>query len=124
VTLADRVASRYLEADFAVEAMSNVPPEDSGVDGAVLWISPGEAHGTDLQHGPRLKVVLGTKVTAESLRVSVSVTIEDAPRVLGTLPGKVRGQVLAFIRQNQDVLLRHWRGELNSRQTLNLLRSI
>lgn len=124
MTLADRVASRYLEADFAVEAMSNVPPEDSGVDGAVLWISPGEAHGTDLQHGPRLKVVLGTKVTAESLRVSVSVTIEDAPRVLGTLPGKVRGQVLAFIRQNQDVLLRHWRGELNSRQTLNLLRSI
>jgi hypothetical protein len=60
--------------------------------------------------------VLGTKVTAASLPGSASVTIEDAPRVLGTLPSRVRGQVLAFIRQNQDVLLRHWRGVLNSRQ--------
>lgn len=124
MTTADRVAARYLEADFAVDAMSNVTPEDSGVDGAVLWIRPGEAHGTDLQHGPSLKVVLGTKVTTESLRNSVPVTIEDTPRVLGTLPGKVRSQVVAFIRLNQDVLLRHWRGELNSKQTLNQLRPI
>lgn len=125
MTLADRVAARFIEADFVVEAMSNITPDDSGVEGAVLWISPGEAHGTDVQHGPRLKVVLGTKVTTESLRASVTVTIEDAPRVLGgTLPGKVRGQVVAFIQRNQDVLLRHWRGELNSKQALNQLRPI
>ena len=110
------------QADFAVEAMSSVLPEDSGIEGAVLWISPGEADGKDLQHGPRLKVVLGAKVTAESLRGSVSVKITDFLRRLGgALPGKVKRQVVAFIRLNQDVLLRHWRGELGSKQTLNLL---
>lgn len=58
---------------------------------------------TDVQHGPQLKVVVGTKA-------SVTMTIEDSPRILGTLPGKVRSQVVAFIQRNQDALLRHWRG--------------
>jgi hypothetical protein len=126
MSTAERVVSQFIEVDFEVAAMSNVLPEDSGVEDAVLWISPGESDGKDLAHGPRLKVVLGTKITAESLRDSVSVTIEATPRVIGsrTLPGKVKRQVEAFIHLNQDVLLRHWRGELGSKQTLNLLQPI
>ena len=120
------VVARFQEktAEFHLEAMSNLLPEDTGVDGAVIWISAGEFHGVDAQHGPRVKVVLGNKITTEGLRDSVSVRITDPPVVLGSLPGKIRGQVIRFIEKNRDVLLRHWNGELGSKETLNLLEHV
>lgn len=114
-----------VQARYPNEAMSSITPDDSGVEGAVLWIQPGAAHATDAEQGPRLQVVLGTRTTIETLSTSVTVTLETAPRVLdGTLPSTVRTQVVAFIERNREVLLRHWRGELNSRQTLERLRPL
>lgn len=120
------VVARFQEktAEFLLEAMSNLLPEDTGVDGAVIWISAGEFHGVDAQHGPRVKVVLGNKITTEGLRESVSVRITDPPVVLGSLPGNIRKQVIRFIERNRDVLLRHWNGELGAKETLNLLKPV
>lgn len=75
-------------ARFLLEAMSNLPPVDTGVSGAVIWVSSGEFVGAKSPHGPRIKVVPGAKITKEGLVDAASVTITDPPRVIGTLPGK------------------------------------
>lgn len=118
-----RIAARYVES-FHVEAMSNLLPRRTGVRGAVIWVSPGEFSGVDVQHGPRIKVMLGEKTTTEGLHAAVSVTLTNPPRVLGVLPGRVRGQVFAFINKNLDVLLRHWRGELDPGDVLELIERV
>jgi hypothetical protein len=115
---------RKVVVRFLLEAMSNLLPQDTGVEGAIIWISAGEFHGVDAQHGPRVKVVLGNKITTEGLRGSVSVRITDPPVVLGKLPGNIRKKVAEFIDINRDVLLKHWNGELGSRATLDLLKHV
>lgn len=115
-SVAARVAARFLEGEDRY-AMSNLPPQDTGVEGAIVWISV----GVGLRHGPRLKVTVGAKPTRQS---GVTITITDPPRVLGTLPPKVKEQAVAFINRNRDVLLQHWRGELMSKEALSLLRPI
>lgn len=122
----ENVAARFQEktSEFHLEAMSNLLPKDTGVDGVVIWISAGEFYGVDAQHGPRIKVVLGNKITTEGLREAVSVRITDPPVVLGDLPGKIRKQAVQFVEKNRKVLLRHWNGELDSKEMLNLLEHV
>jgi hypothetical protein len=115
---------KNVAARFHLEAMSNLLPGDTGVEGAVIWISAGEFYGVDAQHGPRVKVVLGNKITTEGLKEAVSVRITKPPVVLGKLPGKIQKQVIRFIEKNRDVLLRHWNGDLGSKETLNLLEPV
>jgi hypothetical protein len=90
-----------------LEALSNLLPEDTGVVDAVLWISAGEFSSSDVEHGPRLQVVLGRGLTVEGIANSVSVTLTNPPRMLGTLPSVVATQVTAFVERNRDALLRH-----------------
>jgi len=123
-TSVERVAARFLEGRFLLEAMSNLRSQRTGVHGAVIWISAGEFAGVDAQHGPRIKVVLGEKITTEGLRDSVSVTITDPPRVLGTLPGGINKQVTDFVNRNRDVLLLHWQGEIDAAEVIEQLQRI
>ena len=118
----ENIAARFQEktSEFHLESMSNLLPKDTGVDGAVIWISAGEFYGVDAQHGPRIKVVLGRKITTEA----VSVRSTNPPVVLGDLPGKIRKQAVQFVEKNREVLLRHWNGELDSKETLNLLEHV
>lgn len=121
-TLEERVAERV--AGFQVEAMSNLRSKSTGVSGAVIWISAGEFSGKDAQHGPRIKVVLGDRVTRDALYGSVSVRVTRPPEVLGTLPPQVRKDVVAFIEKNYDVLLQHWAGDLDTVETLAALQKV
>ena len=109
---------------FDLWLMSNLSPSHTGVDGAVIWVSAGEFCGAEAQHGPRIKVVLGTKLTPDGLREAASVTLTSPPEVLGTLPGKVRDLAVEFVRRNRDALLRHWNCELDTRETLDLLQRV
>jgi hypothetical protein len=122
--LTQRVANRFKTAGFHLEAMSNLRPRTTGVDGAIIWISAGEFSGSEAQHGPRIKVVLGDKATTEGLNEAVSVRLTDPPVVLGTLPGKVKKQVIKFIEKNREALLQHWKGDLDSKETLDLLEKV
>jgi hypothetical protein len=106
---------------FLLEAMSNLRPKTTGVEGAVIWISAGEFDDVSAQLGPRIKVVLGDRITTEGLREAVSVRLTVPPEVLGELPSKVRERVIRFVEKNRSVLLRHWNGELDSKETLDLL---
>ena len=103
-------------ARFQLEAMSNLRSKTTGVDGAVIWVSAGEFSDSDLQHGPRIKVVVGAKITSDGLRDAVSVRLTNPPDMLGTLPTKIRSQVVEFINRNREVLTRHWNGEIDSKE--------
>lgn len=111
----------YSSGMFLLEAMSNLRPKTTGVEGAVIWISAGEFDDVNAQLGPRIKVVLGSKLTTEGLREAASVRLTTPLVVLGELPGKVRKQVVQFVEKNRSVLLRHWNGELDSKETLDLV---
>jgi len=102
---------------------SNLGPETTGVEGAVLWIFAGEFAGVAL--GPRILVVIGgDKMSAEWLRGAVSVRLTCPPEVVGELPCTVRRQVIEFVEKNRNALLQHWNGERASKETLNLLQRI
>lgn len=102
---------------------SNLGPETTGVDGAVIWIFAGEFAAVEL--GPRILVVMGgNKLSAEWLRGAVSVRLTTPPKVAGRLPGAIRRLVIEFIESNRNVLLKHWNGDLGSRETLDRLNRI
>jgi hypothetical protein len=111
-------------ARFQLEAMSTLRPKDTGVDDVVIWVSSGEFAGAESQHGPRIKVMPGTRVTREGLEDAVSVTLTDPPRVLGDLEGKVKKQLVEFVTVNREVLLQYWNGEVSTREMLDGLTEI
>lgn len=109
-------------ARFSLMAMSNLRSNRTGVEGAVVWCSSGEFEGKSLPHGPRLKVVLGSKVTHEGLVSACSVTLELHPRVIGgKLPAKTKRQTKEFIVRNLDTLLGYWTGELDTADMIEQL---
>jgi hypothetical protein len=120
-SVAPRVAERYAMDMFA---MSNLRSTDTGVEGAVIWVSVGEFAGADLQHGPRIKVLQGNKITKDGLKDAVSVRLTDPPEVLGTLPAKLERQVVAFVNRNRDTLLRYWNEEISTREMLDLIERV
>jgi hypothetical protein len=111
-------------ARFQLEAMSNLRPNDTGVKGAVIWVSAGEFAGADAQHGPRIKVVLGEKITTDGLKEALSVRLTEPPEVLGELPGKLKKQAIAFVNANREVLLRYWSFEIGTPEMVRLLQRI
>jgi len=119
MTTSEKVAAR-----FNLFAMANLRPQDSGVEGAIIWVSAGEFSGVDIQHGPRIKVVVGNKLTTEGLKDSVPVRIATPPEVLGALPGNIKKQVIQFVNKNREILLQHWRGEISSREVLDRIEKI
>ena len=108
-----------MAARFLKEAMSNLRPDETGVEGAVVWVSAGEFAGSEGQRGPRVKVVPGTNITSDGLGTAVSITIADPPRELGLLPAKIRNQALRFVAMNREMLLRYWRNEISTREMLD-----
>ena len=110
--MTDLFARRFAGDLFA---MSNLRPSDTGVEGAIIWVSTGEFGGTDAEHGPRVMVVPGIKLTPGSHR-PVSVRLTEPPHVLGELPDEMKSQVIEFVNGNRETLLAYWNGELrNSR---------
>lgn len=100
--------------------MANLRPKTTGVEGAVIWVSSGESHGTSSQHGPRIKVSIGDSLSPETLREARSLTIEENPRLVGKpLPGAILRGARAFVIINQEILLAYWRGEVDTAEFLS-----
>lgn len=108
--LAKKVADRYA---FNKLAMANLLSDRTGIKDAVIWVSTGEAYGTAIKHGPRIKVFQGTKATQEAQKNAVAVKLTTPPQVVGTLPGKLKKQVFEFIELNRETLLSFWNGEIS-----------
>ena len=108
---------------FDLFLMSNLRSTHTGVQGAVIWVSAGEFADAACPYGPRLMVVLGDAITTNGLKDAVSVRLTNPPEVLGELPGKIKQQVVKFVVRNRDVLLRHWHGEIDTKEMLDLVGS-
>lgn len=109
-------------ARFNMWAMSNFRPQDTGVLGAIVWVSTKEAYGKAVQHSPRLKVMLGTKLTHESLQGAATVTLLAPSRVIGKLPATTKRQALQFIALNRDILLQYWEFEIGTPELVRGIR--
>ena len=116
--MSTKPAKTLTAALHSIIGMSNLRPSDSGVSGAIIWVSAGEFEGKTIQHGPRIKVVLGVKVSSEGLKDAVTVTITKPPRVLGTLPANIKQQVVTFVELNYDVLVQYWTNAISTKEML------
>jgi hypothetical protein len=119
-----RVSAGRVVARFLREAMANLRPDDTGISGVLIWISSGEYSGTKIQHGPRVKVMMGTKLSKEAVSKAVTVRLTDPPEVLGVLPGKLKKQVLQFLTMNREVLIRYWKFEIGTIELGRLLQRV
>ena len=99
--------------------MANLRPKNTGLP-MVIWVSErGRA-----RHAPRIKVSLrhGPKIDIEQ---TVSVTIEDSPKVIGgELGSDDYDAVRSYIARNIPVLLAYWNGELDTLELLDQLKPI
>jgi len=98
--------------------LSNLVSTDTGIKGVVLWVSAGEFEDKEWKLGARLKVVLGSKITAEGLKNSTTVTLTDPPKVIGELPTKIEKKVIDFVAANRSILLRYWKNKISTRAML------
>jgi hypothetical protein len=105
-------------------ALSNMLSTETGVGGAVIWISAGEFGGRDSHAGPRIVVVLGEAISTEGLADAASVRLADPPEVLGHLPGKIKREAVKFVVMNRDALLRYWDCEIDTKEMVNLVERI
>lgn len=112
-----KIVARYQEkVAFELAAMANLRPRATGIAGVIIWLSWGQSSGAELKHGPRIKVIMGDKLTVEAINKAVSVKLTDPPQVIGTLPGKLKQQVLRFIELNRQALIDHWKGTTDTQE--------
>jgi hypothetical protein len=116
-----RIGAPIRSTKIRLEVLSVLRSTDTGVRGVVLWIAAGEFDDGGRPLGPRLLLVLGESIRANGLKHAVSVRLTRPPEVLGILPPGVAHQVERFVAVNRDALLGHWRGEIDTRETLDLL---
>jgi hypothetical protein len=124
VTIPMPTPTERLAATFHEEAgflASNLGEESTGVEGTVLWIFCGEpARGGSIL-GPRILVVAGAALKAESLFEAVAVRLSAPLEVSGSLPPRVKLRVLQFLEANRDVLLQYWGGRMGTQNMIDLL---
>ena len=108
-----------------IYAMSNLVYADTGIKGVVLWLSAHWITGEfDVIHGAKIKVVLGSKITAKGLKNSTTVTLTDPPKVIGELPAKIEKKVIDFVNINRSVLLKYWKNKISTREMLENIESL
>ena len=113
--------SRFLDEMTQIISMSNLRSSETGIAGAVVWVSAGEFEGKKGKHGPRIKVSVGKKISMEN---SVSVTLDSPPKVLGKLSAKIEKQIVKFIDQNRKVLLEYWQMKISTKELLDKIQSV
>lgn len=100
---------------------TNVGEESTGVHDSVVWIFAGEPTCGGSVLGPRLWVVAGAACSVESLSGAVVVTLSRPPEVFGALPPALERKALQFVEANRDVLVRYWRGRMDTQQMIDVL---
>jgi len=101
--------------------MSNLRYKTTGLP-VIIFVSSGYTEGKMLQHSPRIKV---SKTYSEKMNPfdTFSVTISKNPEVIGDhqIKSKDLNKIKEFVKENYDVLIEYWEGEI---ETLDMLHSI
>jgi hypothetical protein len=104
-----------------LEVLSVLRSTETGVRGAVVWVAAGEFDDADRHLGPRLLIVQGDSIRKERLANAGRVRLTSRPDVVGVLPPELARQIVMFAGKNRRVLVRHWYGEIDTQETLDLL---
>ena len=105
----------FEDGDINGFLLSNHTSTETGIDGAVLWISSGEfVLGTNLD--PRIIVVVGPLNTPlEHIRNSPTISISKPPKVMQPgLPAAIEKQAINFVSINYRLLLAYWNQEIDT----------
>ncbi len=120
-----RTVKEVMAADALFE-MANVTPAETGLPFGIYLSHRGRDQGR-AQHGPRVKAYPEGFDVARS---EIVITVEEEPRVM-RVPRKPRiaardlAQLVAFVRQNREVLLRYWEdNDMGTRELLDALRPV
>ena len=100
---------------------ASLGPESTGVEGAVVWVFAGEPTRNQLALGPRILVVLGERLTVDSLVDGVAVRLTSPPTMFGTLPPSVEAKVVEFATRRRALLIEYWQGDLATAETIDRL---
>ena len=110
--LIDRVGS----GTYRLEEFSNFFPQRTGLDFTV-WIDPGR---TVRHKRPRCKIQVGGRF--------VPVSVDEPVEFLAGQPREVSAKqfrkVQEFIRLNREALLQYWRGEIDTGDLTDRLKSL
>lgn len=100
--------------------MSNLHPEDTGLENLVVWISAG---GDKLKHGPRIKVVRGKKWRND---LASTVPLTGIPRIIGKaeLTQDEFAELMKWININRDVILLYWNDRISTAKMINNIEKI
>ena len=111
-------ALNNLDEDMLFE-MANISPKDSGVR-YPMWVDSVGENRNNMHTLPRLKVQYkGQKIPVLlSDEPQIPESVQD---VLGFSSFKDFNQVKEFIKQNKDLLLKHWNGKVTDKELLNTL---
>lgn len=110
--------------DILLCEMANLFPENTGLP-VVIWVQEKSSDkiGKNKHKLPRIKVM--TKKGKANILQSVSVSIEDEPKVLnGKLPSAIYNSVKEWILLNKISLLKHWNQEIDTVSLIHQLRKI
>ena len=115
----ERKAGTLVGETEAPFEMANLRPSSTGLP-MTIWVSErGRA-----RHGPRLKVSLqhGPKI---DIRNTVSVTLEEPPRVIGGELGTSDCEAIRhYLEINRQALLAFWNGELDTLELIARLKPL
>ena len=94
--------------------MSNISKEDTGLP-YDIWIDDSGKDRKVRYNSPRLKVDLGNGK-------SVSIKIDERPVVLaGDKTFRKSKEVLDWVSDNSDILLKHWNKEMSTSELISAL---
>jgi len=111
------------EEKYAIFSMANLSSAATGVRGAIIWVSVGVFEGKKSEHGPRIKVVEGSTMTANGQ--SAVITIANTPEFLhGKLKKKIASDAIQFVILNRKVLLDYWNGKIDTSVFIQRLKAI
>lgn len=100
--------------------MANLGPNTTGIQDIVIWVNGGV---DKLQHGPRIKVVKGSKWRSDQ---SSTIPLTGVPRVIGNAPITQDdfALIVKWIDLNRDLLIRYGNNEMDTAEFIQQLRRV
>jgi putative endonuclease len=94
--------------------MATISKEETGLP-YDIWIDSMGIDRKGKHNQPRLKIKVNNNL--------IPISIEDNPRVLVGNAKKIKelDKIFKFIKENLEILQKHWQKELDDRETLNLI---
>lgn len=108
------------EEAIDVYEMANLGPNTTGIQNIVVWVNGGVSR---LQHGPRIKVVRGSKWKSDE---SSTIPLTGIPRVIGnaSITQDEFAEIVKWIELNRDLLIKYGNDEMDTAEFIQQLKKV